>query len=61
MRSQIVTVVGTADFNNKNLIESGATNLSILSSVDGSVIVVTAQPIDTTTLVVHTAALTDAT
>ena len=61
LRSQIVTVVGTADFNNKNLIESGATNLNILSSVEGSVIVVSAQSIDTTTLVIHTAALTDAT
>ena len=61
LRNQIVTVVGTADFNNKNLIESGATNLNILSSVEGSVIVVSAQSIDTTTLVIHTAALTDAT
>ncbi len=61
LRSQIATVVGTADFNNKNLIESGATNLNILGSVDGSVIVVTAQSIDTTTLIIHTTALTDAT
>ena len=61
LRSQIVTVVGTADFNNKNLIESGATNLNILSSVEGSVIVVSAQSIDTTTLVIHTTTLTDAT
>ena len=61
LRSQIVTVVGSADFNRKNLIESGATTFNILSSVDGSVIVVSAQPIDTTTLAVHTAALTDAT
>jgi flagellin len=60
LRSQIVTVVGTADFNNRNLIESGVANLNILSSVDGSVIVVSAQSIDTTTLVIHTAALTNA-
>jgi hypothetical protein len=57
LRSQIVTVVGTADFNGKNLIESGATNLSVLSSVEGSTIVVTAQPISTTSLGIHTAAL----
>jgi len=60
LRSQIVTVVGTADFNNRNLIESAGTNLNILSSVDGSVIVVSAQSIDTTTLIIHTAALTNA-
>jgi len=60
LRSQIVTVVGTADFNNKNLIESGASNLNILSSVDGSVIVVSAQSMDIITLTIHTAALTNA-
>ena len=61
LRSQIVTIVGTADFNNKNLIESGATAHNVLSSVEGSAITVSAQPIDSTTLVIHTASLTDAT
>ena len=61
LRSQIVTVVGTADFNGKNLIESGASALNILSTADGSTITVSAQPLDTTTLAIHTASLADAT
>ena len=46
-------LVGTADFNQKNLIESAATELRILSSVEGSVITVSAQPDDTTTLAIR--------
>ena len=61
LRSQIVTVVGTADFNGKNLIESGASALNILSTADGSTITVSAEPIDTTTLAIHTASLVNAT
>ena len=60
LRSQIVTVVGTADFNGKNLIESASTNLKVLSSVDGSTITVSATPIDTTSLTIHTASLATA-
>ena len=60
LRSQIVTIVGTADFNSKNLIEAGATAHNVLSSVEGSVITVSAHPIDSTTLVIHTATLTTA-
>jgi flagellin len=60
LRSQIVTVVGTSDFNGKNLIESAATNLKVLSSVDGSTITVSATPIDTTSLAIHTASLATA-
>ena len=59
LRSQIVLVVGTADFNGKNLIESGATNFNVLSSVNGSVITVSARPIDITTLGIQTASLTN--
>ena len=61
MRAQIATVVATADFNGKNLIQSAASNLNVLSTVDGSTITVTAQPLDTTTLLIHTAALDTAT
>ncbi len=57
LRGQILTVVGTADFNGKNLIDSGSTDLKVLSSIDGSTIVVDAQDISTTTLGIHTAAL----
>lgn len=60
LRSQIVTVVGTADFNGKNLIASAATNLNVLSSVADSTIAVSAQSIDTTSLVIHTASLATA-
>ncbi len=61
LRAQIATVVATADFNGKNLIQSAASNLNVLSTVDGSTITVTAQPLDTTTLLIHTAALDTAT
>ena len=60
LRSQIVTVVGTSDFNSKNLIENGATSHNVLASVEGSVITVSAQAIDATTLLVHTSSLTNA-
>lgn len=60
LRSQIATVVGTSDFNGKNLIDAGATNLNVLSSVDGSTITVSATPIDTTSLAIHTASLSTA-
>ncbi|MBM3507975.1 MAG: flagellin [Alphaproteobacteria bacterium] len=59
LRNQITTVVAGVDFNGKNLIESGASNLSVLSSVESSTIVVMAQPIDTTTLGIHTATLSN--
>ncbi|MBT4710009.1 MAG: flagellin [Alphaproteobacteria bacterium] len=60
LRAQLTTIVETAEFNGTNLITSVATNLSILSTVDGSTITVTAQKLDTTTLVLHTASLTTA-
>ena len=61
LRAQIDSIVQTADFNGKNLITHAATNLKVLSTVDGSTITVTAQAIDGTTLAIHTAALTNAT
>ena len=50
LRDQIETIVATAEFNGKNLITSAATALSVLSTVDGSVITVNAQSLDTSTL-----------
>ena len=40
LRAQLTTIVETAEFNGTNLITSVATNLSILSTVDGSTITV---------------------
>ena len=61
LRGQITTVVGTADFNGKSLLDAAATNYNVLSSVRGSVITVSAQHIDVTTLALQTASLSDAT
>ena len=58
LRDQIETMVATAEFNGKNLITSGGTNLSVLSTVDGSTINVTKQTLDATTLGLSTTALT---
>ena len=60
LRDQIETIVNTAEFNGKNLIYSAATNFKVLSTIDGSVITVTARPVDATTLLIHTAFLTNA-
>jgi flagellin len=57
LRSQIATIVSTADFNAVNLIDASASTLNVLSSVAGSVISVSAQPLDTTTLGINTASL----
>ena len=61
LRAQIDSIVTTAEFNGKNLITNGGSNLKVLSTVDGSTITVTAQAIDGTTLAIHTATLTNAT
>ncbi len=61
LRNQIESIVATAEFNGKNLIDSGAQDLKVLSTVDGSSITVTKQSIDTTTLGIMTIALTNAT
>ena len=57
LRSQIETIVSTADFNAVNLIDASATNLDVLSSVAGSVITVSAQSLDTTTLGINAESL----
>ena len=61
LRAQIESIVATAEFNGKNLIDSASTSLKVLSTVDGSTITVTKQSIDATTLALHTLTLTDAT
>ena len=57
LRDQLETIVQTAEFNGKNLITSAASALTVLSTVDGSTISVTAQSMDATNLGVLTAAL----
>jgi len=57
LRSQIETIVATAEFNGANLITSAATNLTVLSTVDGSTITISAQSLDTNTLGISTAVL----
>ena len=49
LREQLTTIVNTAAFNGKNLITSGATAFKVLSTVEGSTIVVSAAQMDTTT------------
>ena len=61
LRDQLSTIVNTAEFNGKNLITNGATAFKVLSTVDGSTIVVSSQSIDTTTLLIHTESLSNAT
>jgi flagellin len=60
LRNQLTTIVETAEFNGTNLISSVATDLAVLSTVDGSTITVGAQQLDATTLILHTAVLTAA-
>ena len=50
LRDQLTTIVVSAEFNNTNLITSGASTLTVLSTVDGSTITVSAQAMDVTTL-----------
>ncbi len=57
LRDQITTIVSSASFNNKNLITSGATALSVLSSIDGSTITVSAQSLDVTALGISSSSL----
>tara|TARA_B100000686_G_scaffold343045_1_gene423172 strand:+ start:45 stop:866 length:822 start_codon:yes stop_codon:yes gene_type:complete len=61
LRSQIETIVATAEFNGANLITSQAANLTVLSTVDGSTITVSAQSLDTNTLGISTAVLNTST
>jgi flagellin len=50
LRNQVQDIVNTAEFNGINLVKSGATATTVLSSVDGSTIAVSAQALDATTL-----------
>ena len=58
LRDQLTTIVATAEFNSVNLIKSGATDLSVLSTADGSTITVSAQVMDTATLAISASDLT---
>ena len=57
LRDQIDTIVQTAEFNGKNMIKISASNMSVLSTVDGSTITVSAQKLDTTTLTINATTL----
>ena len=59
LRDQITSIVLSAEFNNINLVQSAATTLSVLSTVDGSTITITSQALDTTSLSVNALDLTD--
>jgi flagellin len=57
LRDQIDTIVSTATFNGTNLINAAAANFSVLSTIDGSQITVSAQKMDTTTLTINASTL----
>ena len=61
LRNQIKTIVATAEFNGVNLIKTAATNLAVLSTVDGSSITVTAQDLSVTALGISASDLTSST
>ncbi len=58
LRSQIATIAATAEFNGTNLIGTSATSTSVLSTVDGSSIAVSAQKMDSSTLGIASSDLT---
>ena len=58
LRAQIATITATAEFNGTNLIGSSATSTSVLSTVDGSSIAVSAQKMDSSTLGIASSSLT---
>ena len=49
--------MATAEFNGTNLVKAGATATSVLSTVGGSTIAVSAQKMDSTTLAINTQVL----
>ncbi|MBL6953915.1 MAG: flagellin [Alphaproteobacteria bacterium] len=57
LRDQISTIVATAAFNGINLVEQSAAGTSVLSTVDGSTIAVSAQKLDATTLAIQATVL----
>ena len=58
LRNQIEDIVKSADFNGTNLVKASATATSVLSSVDGSTIAVSAQSMDISTLSIASLTLT---
>ena len=58
LRDQLTTIVVSAEFNNTNLITTGASTLTVLSTVDGSTITISAQAMDIGTLGIDTDKLT---
>jgi len=60
LRDQLETIVQTAEFNGKNLITTGASALTVLSTVDGSTISVSAQVMNATALGIEADILTSA-
>ena len=57
LRDQISTIVATAEFNGTNLVNASATATSVLSTIDGSTIAVSAQKMDATTLAIQSQVL----
>jgi len=56
----LTTIAETSEFNGKNLILSRATDLQVLSTIEGSTVTVAAQSLDPTTLLIHAATLATA-
>ena len=56
----MTTIAETAEFNGKNLITAGATDLQVLSTVEGSTITVSAQSLNAMTLLINPATLATA-
>ena len=56
----MTTIAETAEFNGKNLIIARATDLQVLSTIEGSTVTVAAQSLDPITLLIHTATLATA-
>lgn len=59
LRAQIQTIAETAEFNGTNLINSDSTNLNILSTVDGSSIIVSSQNLTPTGIGIETTVLSN--
>ena len=60
LRAELTTIAETAEFNGKNLITAGATDLQALSTIEGSTITVSAQSLNAMTLLIHPATLATA-
>lgn len=58
LRNQIITIVATAQFNGKSLIQASSPTLSVLSTVQGSTISISAQSLDPTALGINATDLT---